>query len=78
MVWIFAQGDRDLSEDLSGLTVKAALQKLSEQGIVAVPVQTCAELAGRHRDKPTTTATFEMRESDGWKNECFAPAWFAL
>ena len=31
-----------------------------------------------HRDNPTTTVDFEMRESDGWKNECFAPAWFAF
>ena len=50
---------------------------VSKQGIPAVPVHTCKELADLHRDHPTTTVDFEMRESDGWKNECFAPAWFA-
>jgi crotonobetainyl-CoA:carnitine CoA-transferase CaiB-like acyl-CoA transferase len=75
--WIFAQGKHDMSEELSPLSVEAALARLSKQGIPAVPVQTCTELADRHRDKPTTTVDFEMRESDGWKNECFAPSWFA-
>jgi crotonobetainyl-CoA:carnitine CoA-transferase CaiB-like acyl-CoA transferase len=75
--WIFAQGDHDMSKELSALTVDAALTKLSKQNIAAVPVQTCKELADLHRDHPTTTVDFEMRESDGWKNECFAPAWFA-
>jgi crotonobetainyl-CoA:carnitine CoA-transferase CaiB-like acyl-CoA transferase len=75
--WIFAQGAHDLTEELSSLEIDAALAKLSEQGISAVPVHTCKELADLHRDNPTTTVYFEMRESDGWKNECFAPAWFA-
>jgi crotonobetainyl-CoA:carnitine CoA-transferase CaiB-like acyl-CoA transferase len=75
--WIFAQGDHDLTDELSSLGVVEALAKLSEQGIAAVPVQTCKELADIHRNNPTTTVDFEMRESDGWKNECFAPAWFA-
>ena len=75
--WIFAQGDHDLTEELSSLEVDEALANLSEQGIAAVPVQTCKELADIHRDNPTTTVNFEFRESDGWKNECFAPAWFA-
>jgi crotonobetainyl-CoA:carnitine CoA-transferase CaiB-like acyl-CoA transferase len=75
--WIFAQGEHDLTEELSSLEVDEALTKLREQGIAAVPVQTCTELADIHRDNPTTTVDFEMRESDGWKNECFAPAWFA-
>ncbi len=75
--WIFAQGEHDLTEELSALTIEAALAKLSNQGIAAVPVQTCKGLADLHRDNPTTTVAFEMRESDGWKNECFAPAWIA-
>ncbi len=75
--WICAKGDHDLTEELSSLEVDAALASLGEQGIAAVPVQTCTELADIHRDNPTTTVYFEMRESDGWKNECFAPAWFA-
>jgi crotonobetainyl-CoA:carnitine CoA-transferase CaiB-like acyl-CoA transferase len=50
---------------------------LDKQGIPAVPVHTCKELADIHRDNPTTTVDFEMREHDGWKNECFAPSWFA-
>ena len=75
--WIFAQGDHDLTEELSSLSVDEALGSLSEQGIAAVPVQTCKELADIHRDNPTTTVDFEMRESDGWKNECFAPSWIA-
>jgi crotonobetainyl-CoA:carnitine CoA-transferase CaiB-like acyl-CoA transferase len=41
-------------------------------------VQTCKELADRHRDKPTTTVRFEKREKDGWETECFAPTWFAF
>jgi len=76
--WIFAQGDRDLSSELSSLTVEVALARLSKRGVPAVPVQTCKELADRHREKPTTTVDFEMRRSDGWENECFAPSWFAF
>jgi len=75
--WIFAQGDHDLTEELSSLERDAALASLTAQGIPAVPVHTCKELADIHRDNPTTTVDFEMRESDGWKNECFAPAWIA-
>jgi hypothetical protein len=76
--WIFAQGDHDLSSELTPLTVDDALAKLKKRGVNAVPVHTCKELADLHRDDPTTTVAFEMRESDGWKNECFAPAWFAF
>jgi crotonobetainyl-CoA:carnitine CoA-transferase CaiB-like acyl-CoA transferase len=75
--WIFAQGDHDLSNELSALTREAALAGLAQKGIPAVPVHTCKELADIHRDGPTTTVDFEMREHDGWTNECFAPAWFA-
>lgn len=75
--WIFAQGDHDLTEELSSLKVDEALAKLNERGIAAVPVQTVKALADLHRDNPTTTVDFEMRESDGWKNEGFAPSWFA-
>jgi crotonobetainyl-CoA:carnitine CoA-transferase CaiB-like acyl-CoA transferase len=76
--WIFAQGDRDLSGELASLTREAALARLAEQGVPAVPVQTCKELADIHRDDPTTTVDFELRKKDGWENECFAPAWFAF
>jgi crotonobetainyl-CoA:carnitine CoA-transferase CaiB-like acyl-CoA transferase len=75
--WIFAQGDHDLSNEISALTRDAALAKLAKQGIPAVPIHTCKELADIHRDSPTTTVDFEMREHEGWKNECFAPSWFA-
>ena len=76
--WIFAQGTHDLSDELASLTVEQALTQLSEQGVAAVPVQTCKELADRHRDNPSKTVKFEMRERDGWENECFAPTWFAF
>ena len=76
--WIFAQGDRDLSDELSASTVESALAKLSEQGIPAVRVLTVKELADRHREAPTTTVDFELRERDGWETECFAPSWFAF
>jgi crotonobetainyl-CoA:carnitine CoA-transferase CaiB-like acyl-CoA transferase len=76
--WIFAQGKHDMTKELSSLTVAAALAKLSKEGIPAVPVQTCKGLADIHRDAPTTTVDFEFREKDGWKNECFAPSWFAF
>lgn len=76
--WIFAQGDHDLSSELSNLSVDAALAGLKKMGIQAVPVQTVKELADRHRENPSTTVDFEKRESDGWENECFAPSWFAF
>jgi hypothetical protein len=41
-------------------------------------VQTCKELADRHRDNPSKTVIFEKRERDGWENECFAPTWFVF
>ncbi len=76
--WIFVQGNADLSEQLKPLTVAAALTKLDEDGIAAVPILTVRELADKHRDEPTKTVDFEMRESGGWSNECFAPSWFAF
>ena len=76
--WIFAQGDRDLTSELSSLSVDAALAKLKKRGIPAVPVQTVKELADRHRKNPSKTVNFERRERDGWENECFAPRWFAF
>jgi crotonobetainyl-CoA:carnitine CoA-transferase CaiB-like acyl-CoA transferase len=76
--WIFAQGDHDLSSELSSLGVDAALTELEKMGIPAVPVQTVKELADRHRENPSRTVDFEKRESDGWENECFAPSWFAF
>lgn len=76
--WIFAQGDHDLSSELSSQTVEEALASLSDQGISAVPVQTCKELADRHRENPSATVDFQKRERDGWENECFAPRWFAF
>ena len=75
--WIFAQGDRDLSDELSSQSVDAALASLQAQNVPAVRVQTVKELADRHRETPTTTVAFELRDSDGWKTECFAPSWFA-
>ena len=76
--WIFARGDHDLTSELSSFSVEQALAHLSEHGIEAVPVQTCKELADRHRDNPSTTVDFQKRERDGWENECFAPTWFVF
>jgi len=75
--WIFAQGDHNLTSEISSLTVDQAITTLSAKGILAVPVQTCKGLADRHREKPSKTVNFENRERDGWENECFAPTWFA-
>ncbi len=76
--WIFARGDHDLTSELSSFSVEQALAHLSEQGTEAVPVQTCKEVADRHRDNPSKTVIFEKRERDGWENECFAPTWFVF
>jgi crotonobetainyl-CoA:carnitine CoA-transferase CaiB-like acyl-CoA transferase len=76
--WIFAQAPRDITSDLGGLTRADALKWCAQQSIAAVPVQTCKELADRHRERPTATVRFEKRESDGWSTECFAPTWFAF
>jgi len=76
--WIFAQGDHDLTSEISSLTVDQAVERLSKKGIYAVPVQTCKELADRHREKPSKTVNFEKRERDGWENENFAPTWFVF
>ena len=76
--WIFAQAPRDITSDLGGLTRADALKWCAQQAIAAVPVQTCKELADRHRERPTATVRFEQRESDGWSTECFAPTWFAF
>ena len=39
-----------------------------------------AARAGRYRPGYSFAeeCRLELRESDGWKNECFAPAWFAF
>jgi crotonobetainyl-CoA:carnitine CoA-transferase CaiB-like acyl-CoA transferase len=77
--WIFAQGDHDLSKELASITVEKALALLADKGISAVPVQTCRELADRHRDNSSTTVRFETREeSDGWVTENYAPTWFTF
>ncbi len=76
--WIFAQGDHDLSDELSSFTVDQALAHLGENGVSAERVQRCKELADRHRKDPSKTVNFEKRESDGWENENFAPTWFAF
>ncbi|MGH8388881.1 MAG: CoA transferase [Pseudomonas sp.] len=76
--WIFAQAPRDISKELGGLSRAEALVWCVRQGVMAVPVQSCKELADRHRDHPTTTVRFEKRTNDGWSTECFAPTWFAF
>jgi crotonobetainyl-CoA:carnitine CoA-transferase CaiB-like acyl-CoA transferase len=76
--WIFAQAPHDITADLGKRSRVEALAWCAEQKIPAVPVQTCKELADRHREHPTTTVQFEKRESDGWVTECFAPTWFAF
>jgi crotonobetainyl-CoA:carnitine CoA-transferase CaiB-like acyl-CoA transferase len=76
--WIFAQAPHDITADLGKRTRAEALAWCTQQNMLAAPVQTCKELADRHRDHPTTTVKFEKRESDGWATECFAPTWFAF
>jgi crotonobetainyl-CoA:carnitine CoA-transferase CaiB-like acyl-CoA transferase len=76
--WIFAQAEHDITANLDKRTRAEALAWCAEQKILASPVQTCKELADRHRDHPTATVKFESREKDGWENECFAPTWFAF
>ena len=76
--WIFAQAEHDITADLGNRKQAEALAWCAQQKIPAVPVQTCKELADRHREHPTTTVKFETRESDGWITECFAPTWFAF
>jgi crotonobetainyl-CoA:carnitine CoA-transferase CaiB-like acyl-CoA transferase len=76
--WIFAQAPRDISAELGARNRADALAWCAQQNIPAAPVQTCKDLADRHRDKPTTTVRFEKRENDGWVTECFAPTWFAF
>jgi crotonobetainyl-CoA:carnitine CoA-transferase CaiB-like acyl-CoA transferase len=76
--WIFAQGEYDLTKELASFTVEQALAHLKNKGVMAVPVQTCKDLADIHRENPTPTVNFEKHELDGWKNECFAPTWFAF
>jgi crotonobetainyl-CoA:carnitine CoA-transferase CaiB-like acyl-CoA transferase len=76
--WIFAEAPHDISAEVGKRTRADALAWCAEQNILAAPVQTCKELADRHRDHPTTTVKFETREKDGWTTECFAPTWFAF
>jgi crotonobetainyl-CoA:carnitine CoA-transferase CaiB-like acyl-CoA transferase len=76
--WIFAQGPHDLTQELGSRNIKDALAYLADRKINAVPVQTCRQVADRHRGEPTKTVKFEKREKDGWETECFAPTWFAF
>ena len=76
--WIFAQAPRDITAELGSRTRAEALAWCAQRNIPAVPVQTCKELADRHRDAPSRTVRFEKREKDGWVTECFAPTWFAF
>jgi crotonobetainyl-CoA:carnitine CoA-transferase CaiB-like acyl-CoA transferase len=76
--WIFAQGQSDLSGELASRNVADALEYLAKKKINAVPVQSCRQLADRHRAKPTRTVNFERTEKDGWASECFAPTWYVF
>lgn len=76
--WIFVQGLSDMTAELSGKTQAEGLAHARSKGLLAVPVQTCRQLADRHMDKPSPTVYFEKRESDGWVNHCFRPTWFTF
>ena len=76
--WIFAQAPRDITAALGDRGRADALAWCAQQNIPAVPVQSCKELADRHRERPTTTVKFERTTNDGWTTECFAPTWFAF
>jgi crotonobetainyl-CoA:carnitine CoA-transferase CaiB-like acyl-CoA transferase len=76
--WVFAEAPHDLSGALASMTVAGALEHLAASGINAVRIQTLNDLVDRHRAHPTRTIKFEMRDRDGWENECFAPTWFAF
>ncbi|HRH85791.1 MAG TPA: CoA transferase [Rubrivivax sp.] len=76
--WVFVQGSSDLSAELDGKTVAQALGIAKGRKLPAAPVQTCRQMADRHKDKPSPTVYFEKRESDGWVNHCFRPTWFTF
>jgi crotonobetainyl-CoA:carnitine CoA-transferase CaiB-like acyl-CoA transferase len=76
--WIFAQAPRDVTREVGARNRAEALAWCAEQKIPAAPVQTCKELADRHRDHPTSTVKFVKTTNDGWSTECFAPTWFAF
>ncbi len=77
--WIFAQADRDMSEEIASMTVEEGLKSFADSGVLAAPVQTCRELADRHREDISTTVVFETRDAvDGWVTENFAPTWFVF
>ncbi len=76
--YIFALGEHDLSEELASYSVKDGLAYLKKQNIQAVPIQTCRELADRHKETPSKTVKFNKHEKDGWMYEKFEPSWFAF
>jgi len=76
--WIFVQGKSDMTAELAGKTQAQGLAHAKAKGLLAVPVQTCRQVADRHMDKPSPTVYFEKRESDGWVNHCFRPTWFTF
>jgi crotonobetainyl-CoA:carnitine CoA-transferase CaiB-like acyl-CoA transferase len=76
--WIFVQGKNDMTAELAGKTQAQGLAHAKGKGLLAVPVQTCRQVADRHKDKASPTVYFEKRESDGWVNNCFRPTWFTF
>lgn len=74
--WIYADGERDLTDDLDGLDRKEAQTRLKALGIPAVPVQSCRELADRHLTEPTPTVTYHRRQDQGWTVGTFDTSWF--
>jgi crotonobetainyl-CoA:carnitine CoA-transferase CaiB-like acyl-CoA transferase len=76
--WIFAQAPSDMSGELASRSVTDAIAYLKGKSINAVPVQTCRQVADRHRANPTRTVQFERTEKDGWTSECFAPTWYVF
>ncbi len=74
--WIFVQGDLLQLAAVAPMSTDQALAFLKQHGIPAARVQTCRDLAERHRGSPSKTVIFAKRGSDGWETECFAPTWF--
>jgi crotonobetainyl-CoA:carnitine CoA-transferase CaiB-like acyl-CoA transferase len=76
--WVYAIAGSDLSAELAGLTVGAALERLGARGIDCARVDTVRALADRHRGARTGTIRLQSAEHQGWVTECFVPTWFCF
>jgi len=78
--WIYAQAGRDLCDEAKAFrgTREEFLEQLRKEGVLAVPVHTCKQIAEISKTEASKTLRFEKREAEGLFTETWKPTWFCF